>query len=98
MDKPRVQEKRKKGGTRTKDMPTTENEETVQGSWVPIIIVLVLLTLRWLLTSQGNVAVSIRRMMQMQKLRTKKKFGLRDDSKYKMGAGDGANQKYKRQG
>jgi hypothetical protein len=47
-------------------MPTPENEETVQGSWVPIIIVLVILTIRWLLTSQGNVAVSIRRMMQMQ--------------------------------
>ena len=33
-----------------------------------------------------------------QKLKMKKKLGFRDDSKYKMGAGDGANQKYKRQG
>ena len=33
-----------------------------------------------------------------QRVQLKKKLGLRDDSKYKMSAGDGANQKYKRQG
>ncbi len=28
----------------------------------------------------------------------KKQFGFRDESKYKMNAGDGANQRHKRQG
>mmetsp|Transcript_25583 Transcript_25583/g.37965 ORF Transcript_25583/g.37965 Transcript_25583/m.37965 type:complete len:80 (+) Transcript_25583:88-327(+) len=79
-------------------MTTIENEDVLKGSWAPTITVVIILIMRWLITSQGNLAVSLRRMMQMQKLQTKKKLGLRDDSKYKMGAGDGANQKYKRQG
>lgn len=33
-----------------------------------------------------------------KRLKWRKKLGLRDDSKYKMKAGDGANQKYARQG
>jgi hypothetical protein len=35
---------------------------------------------------------------QSKRVQLKKKLGYRDESKYKMGAGDGANQKYKRQG
>lgn len=34
----------------------------------------------------------------VQKLKVKKDYGLRDESKYKMSVGDGANLKYKRQG
>jgi len=33
-----------------------------------------------------------------QKVQWKKQLGYRDESKYKMGAGDGANQRHKRQG
>lgn len=34
----------------------------------------------------------------MQKLKFKRAFGLRDEERYKMKAGDGSNQAYKRQG
>jgi hypothetical protein len=36
--------------------------------------------------------------LQMQKLKLKRFFGLRDEERYKMKAGDGSNQAYKRQG
>lgn len=35
---------------------------------------------------------------QSKRVHLKKKLGYRDESKYRMEAGDGANQKYKRQG
>lgn len=79
---------------------TQEGEEvhTSNGSWTPTVLVVLLFVLKWLLTSQNNMAVGIRRFVQMKKLQMKRQFGFRDDSKYKMGAGDGANQKHKRQG
>jgi len=43
-----------------------ENEEGSQGSWAPAVIVLIVLILRWLVTSQGNIAVQLRRHFQMQ--------------------------------
>lgn len=79
-------------------MSTQTTEDEIEGSWIPTIVIILIFTARWLLTSQGDLAVSLRRMMQMRKIETKKKLGLRDDSKYKMGVGDGASQKYKRQG
>lgn len=47
-------------------MATIENGDTVKGSWAPAITVVIILMMRWLITSQGNLAVSLRRMMQMQ--------------------------------
>jgi len=37
-------------------------------------------------------------ILYWQRLSLRKKLGYRDASKYRMNAGDGANQKYKRQG
>mmetsp|Transcript_5549 Transcript_5549/g.7099 ORF Transcript_5549/g.7099 Transcript_5549/m.7099 type:complete len:84 (+) Transcript_5549:70-321(+) len=68
------------------------------GSWTPSLIIVGLFVLKWLISSPSNTAVKIRRFAQMKKLQFKKKFGYRDETKYKMGAGDGANQKHKRQG
>lgn len=79
-------------------MSTQTTEDEIEGSWIPTIVIILIFTARWFFTSQGDLAVSLRRMMQMRKIETKKKMGLRDDSKYKMGVGDGASQKYKRQG
>lgn len=79
-------------------MSTQTTEDEIEGSWIPTIVIIVIFTARWLFTSQSDLAVSLRRMMQMRKIETKKKLGLRDESKYKMGVGDGASQKYKRQG
>ena len=47
-------------------MTTIENEDVLKGSWAPTITVVIILIMRWLITSQGNLAVSLRRMMQMQ--------------------------------
>ena len=39
-------------------------EET--GSWVPTVVVVLIFLLKWLLTSQNNTAVGIRRFVQMK--------------------------------
>jgi len=69
------------------------NTENETGSWTPVAILLILLLARFILKNQ-----SIRRTFQMQKLKLKRAFGLRDEERYKMKAGDGSNQAYKRQG
>jgi len=69
-----------------------------EGSWTPFIILTIILLLRWLAFSNGDVPVKFRRWYSMQKVQWKKQLGYRDESKYKMGAGDGANQRHKRQG
>mmetsp|Transcript_22818 Transcript_22818/g.28753 ORF Transcript_22818/g.28753 Transcript_22818/m.28753 type:complete len:82 (+) Transcript_22818:19-264(+) len=73
-------------------------DEEVTGSWTLTIVVIVIFLLKWLISSQNDTAVGLRRFTQMKKLRVKRQYGFRDESKYKMGAGDGANQKHKRQG
>ena len=79
-------------------MSTQTTDDEIEGSWIPTIVIILIFTARWFFTSQGDLAVSLRRMMQMRKIETKKKLGLRDDSKYKHHVGDGASQKYQRQG
>lgn len=41
-------------------------EEAVKGSWIPTIIIGAFFVIRWILKSQSNTAVNLRRMMQMQ--------------------------------
>ena len=77
---------------------TTEHASRNHGSWVPTLIVLTVLLMRWILLSPSDVAVSIRRWFGVQKVKWRKTLGLRDNKKYRMGAGDGANQRYSRQG
>ena len=75
-------------------------EEDQEGSWIPFIVIVVAGLLWWITYSDSRTAVKIRRSISSKRLQLKKKYGLRDDAKYKemKGAGDGANQKYKRQG
>lgn len=68
---------------------STKNE----GSWAPFAILIIIWVARFILKNQ-----SIKRALQMQKLKLKRFFGLRDEERYKMKAGDGSNQAYKRQG
>jgi hypothetical protein len=76
-----------------------EEEDTQQGSWTPMIIVLLLVLIRWIVFGQGSIVpVRVRRWYNMKRVKVKKEMGYRDESKYKMKTGDGANQKYKRQG
>lgn len=71
-----------------------------EGTWMPFILLSFVAMVWWLYTSESRRAIRLRRSMGMLRLNIKKKFGLRDDTKYKemKGSGDGANQKYKRQG
>lgn len=64
-----------------------------EGSWAPFAILITIWVARFILKNQ-----SIKRAFQMQKLKLKRVFGLRDEERYKMKAGDGSNQAYKRQG
>eukprot|EP00529_Nitzschia_sp_RCC80_P034375 CAMPEP_0113442090 /NCGR_PEP_ID=MMETSP0014_2-20120614/1429_1 /TAXON_ID=2857 /ORGANISM="Nitzschia sp." /LENGTH=105 /DNA_ID=CAMNT_0000332975 /DNA_START=554 /DNA_END=871 /DNA_ORIENTATION=- /assembly_acc=CAM_ASM_000159 len=75
-------------------------EEDQEGSWIPFIVIVLVGLLWWVTYSESRTAVKIRRSMSSKRIQLKKKYGLRDDAKYKemKGAGDGANQKYKRQG
>jgi hypothetical protein len=75
-----------------------EYESRTHGSWLPTLLIVSILLLRWILISPNDSAVRIRRWFGMQKVKWRKVLGFRDNSKYKMGAGDGANQRYTRQG
>mmetsp|Transcript_22393 Transcript_22393/g.21527 ORF Transcript_22393/g.21527 Transcript_22393/m.21527 type:complete len:80 (-) Transcript_22393:133-372(-) len=79
-------------------MTEIEGSEEITGSWIPTLVLLSLLFLRWLVRGEGNTPVRLRRWYNMKRIHYKKKWGLRDEKKYKMGAGDGANQKFNRQG
>jgi len=71
----------------------------VEGSWAPILYVSFFILLLWIAYSQSTKAIRVRRWLTMTKVQWKKKIGLRDESIYRNGAaGDGANQKHKRQG
>ena len=74
--------------------PTTETE----GSWVPFLLICLLLIIRWLTYSKSDIPIKFRRWLGGQKVQAKKKFGYRDEEKYKMTAGGGADQRLKRQG
>jgi hypothetical protein len=74
-------------------------EEVEGGSWIPMIVILAGITMWWIAYSPSPTALRIRRFYNAKRLHWKKKLGLRDESIYKNGtAGDGANQKHKRQG
>ena len=78
----------------------SDGEEDQEGSWIPFIAIVLAGLFWWISYSGSRTAVKIRRSASSKRLQMKKKYGLRDDVKYKemKGAGDGANQKYKRQG
>lgn len=65
-----------------------------EGSWTPTIIVAIILIIRYLLRN----SITLQRFIGRQKIYWRKRLGYRDESKYQMGVGDGANMKLKRQG
>ena len=65
-----------------------------KGSWIPSLILFAILILRYLLQQ----SIGFQRFVNNQKVHWRKRLGYRDESKYRMGAGDGANTKFKRQG
>ena len=65
-----------------------------EGSWTPTIIVATILIIRYLLRN----SITLQRFIGRQKIYWRKRLGYRDESKYQMGVGDGANMKLKRQG
>ena len=71
-----------------------ETYHGTKGSWTPTIILVTILIIRHLLQK----SIKFQRFVSTQKIQWKKKLGYRDESKYKMGVGDGANMKLKRQG
>ena len=71
-----------------------ETYHGTKGSWKPTIILLTLLSIRYLYQN----SISFQRFISNQKIHWRKRLGYRDDTKYQMGVGDGANMKLKRQG
>jgi hypothetical protein len=43
-----------------------EVEEKQQGSWLPLVAVIVMLVIRWLVYGQGNIPVRFQRWYNMQ--------------------------------
>jgi|EP00970_Alexandrium_tamarense_P019893 hypothetical protein len=71
-----------------------ETYHGTKGSWTPTILLLLLLTVRYLMQN----SIKFQRFIGNQKIYWRKRLGYRDESKYHMGVGDGANMKLKRQG
>mmetsp|Transcript_11797 Transcript_11797/g.16931 ORF Transcript_11797/g.16931 Transcript_11797/m.16931 type:complete len:84 (+) Transcript_11797:208-459(+) len=65
-----------------------------EGSWTPAIILFTILLFRYLLRN----SISFQRFIGSQKIYWRRRLGYRDETKYQMGAGDGANMNLKRQG
>ncbi|KAL7549194.1 hypothetical protein ACHAWF_012460 [Thalassiosira exigua] len=65
-----------------------------EGSWTPTLVLLAFFAVRHLLRN----SVRFQRFASNQKLIWRKRLGYRDESKYRMGVGDGANMNLKRQG
>ena len=71
-----------------------ETYHGTKGSWTPTIIIITLLSIRYLLQK----SIKFQRFVGNQKIIWRKRLGYRDESKYQMGVGDGANMELKRQG
>lgn len=72
--------------------------DDVEGSWTPSLILGTVALFVWIAYGSGPKPVKFRRWFNTQRVSLRKKLGYRDDTKYNMKAGDGANIKYKRQG
>ena len=80
-------------------MSNTEEEPPSEGSWLPLIAILILALIRWLAFGTGDTPVRFRRWYNIQRVTLRKKLGYRDESIYRPGtAGDGASGSHKRQG
>lgn len=73
-------------------------QQPEEGSWIPFIIIVILLGARWLVYGQGGIPLKFRRFFNNQRVQIRRQAGYRDDSKYKTAAGQGADLQNKRQG
>ena len=64
------------------------------GSWTPALLLVAFLLCRHLLRN----SIQLQRFVNNQRIYWRRRLGYRDESKYQMGVGDGANMKLKRQG
>ena len=71
-----------------------ETYHGTQGSWTPTLVILAFLVVRHILRN----SIKAQRFINNQKIHWRNKLGYRDETKYQMGVGDGANMKLKRQG
>ena len=62
---------------------TYEQYHGTKGSWIPTIIIISILLIRYLLSK----SIKFQRFVSTTKISIKKKLGYRDDTKYKMGVG-----------
>ncbi|EJK46390.1 hypothetical protein THAOC_34938 [Thalassiosira oceanica] len=65
-----------------------------EGSWTPTILIASALLVRYLHSN----SVSFQRFVSQQRIHWRRRLGYRDNTKYQMGVGDGANMSLKRQG
>mmetsp|Transcript_9109 Transcript_9109/g.13205 ORF Transcript_9109/g.13205 Transcript_9109/m.13205 type:complete len:80 (-) Transcript_9109:116-355(-) len=79
-------------------MSGAEDVSTQEGSWTPTILFVIIGTILWLSFGKGGTPIKFRRWYNIKRVYWRKKLGYRDETKYKMGAGDGANQRNFRQG
>ena len=84
--------------TTNNDIPinemTYEQYHGSQGSWIPTLLIFTILLIRYFLSK----SIKFQRFVSTQKITLRKRLGYRDETKYEMGVGDGANMKLKRQG
>lgn len=71
-----------------------ETYHGTKGSWTPTLLLLTILSTRYLYQN----SISFQRFISNQRIYWRKRLGYRDETKYQMGVGDGANMKLKRQG
>ena len=65
-----------------------------EGSWTPTVLIASVLLVRYLHSN----SVSFQRFVSQQRIHWRRRLGYRDNTKYQMGVGDGANMSLKRQG
>lgn len=65
-----------------------------EGSWTPTVLLLAFFSMRYLFRN----STTFQRFVGGQRIRWRRRLGYRDDSKYRMGVGDGANMELERQG
>mmetsp|Transcript_22071 Transcript_22071/g.46563 ORF Transcript_22071/g.46563 Transcript_22071/m.46563 type:complete len:87 (-) Transcript_22071:78-338(-) len=76
------------------DQLTYQTYHGTEGSWTPTILLVTFLALRHLF----GTSITLQRFVSNQRIYWRRRLGYRDETKYQMGVGDGANMKLKRQG
>jgi len=76
------------------DQITYQIYHETEGSWTPTIVIAIFLLFKYVFSN----SLRLQRFYGTQKLYWRKRLGYRDETKYQMGVGDGANLNLKRQG